>query len=587
MAKDNFDLRAFLVENKMTVTSRGNELRKHFLAEGTGCGADLEEKKAKRGTMHSLGVVDVPSGIYEAEDLEETDDINVNVDDEDFIDPAELPGDSLGLLEGTLDDRKREIFDKLGIDQESFNKFVQQAVGATHGNVQKALKIVQKAYPLSERQIRFLVDKGIIDWTRSGFGATSRDLGRRGGHGGTYRDFDTYTGKPLAEDFSDIANAAAREQDRYADVDDEEPEAAPDVFGGLGSTSYEAPEDLDLGGADEESIRRSYTSLKNQGIDDERAMRILAKTYDIPEETLKSMFKDVFRNAREKAVQVDEPKEKVSTFRMPKRGSAAEKAAAADMGGEFDDTEDPDEFAKPGETDDDDEETASKEEPTAAGVSGDIDIERKDGNGTVTLHVPGNFSMEESEEEIVTRLKGYPKGPEVTVPYLQRAINKAQKEAAAKGNGTAYLWLCTDGAYHAFPQKGRAGDIVQVTKSNGNVIDTKLRTCIASIDCSGAPVTMTRRQAADAAKTDAQVATATSGYGSMELSDDEIQNYVQSKAWNAKSIEQKLRDEYFPWSEEAKEYMDDDEIADAKAELKNETPVDPESDWAKEFASRR
>lgn len=584
MAKDNFDLRAFLVENKMTVTSRGNELRKHFLVEGTGCGAGLEEKRAKRGTMHSLGVVDVPSGIYEAEDLEEADDIDVNVDDEDFIDPAELPGDSLGLLEGTIEDKIQATFDRLGIDREGFNKFANRALNKFHGNTGKMVKLVCQVYGINPKQATFMLDKNLTQW-RDYNVSRRADLGRT--KGGTNRKYDTYTGQSLTEDFADTVNTAAREQDRYADVDDEEPEAAPGVFGNLGSTSYEAPEDLDLGGADEESIRRSYTSLKNQGIDDERAMRILAKTYDIPEETLKSMFKDVFRNAREKAVQVDEPKEKVSTFRMPKHGSAAEKAAIADIGDEFDDTEDPDEFAKPGETDDDDEEAASKEEPIAAGASGDIEIERKDGNGTVTLHVPDNFSMEESEEEIVTRLKGYPKGPEVTVPYLQRAINKAQKEAAAKGNGTAYLWLCTDGAYHAFPQKGRAGDVVQVTKSNGNVIDTKLRTCIASIDCSGAPVTMTRRQAADAAKTGAQVATATSGYGSMELSDDEIQSYVQSKAWNAKSIEQKLRDEYFPWSEEAKEYMDDEEIADAKAELKNETPVDPESDWAKAFASRR
>lgn len=43
MAKDNFDLRSFLIENKMTVTSRGNKIRRRFLTEG--CGHELEEKK--------------------------------------------------------------------------------------------------------------------------------------------------------------------------------------------------------------------------------------------------------------------------------------------------------------------------------------------------------------------------------------------------------------------------------------------------------------------------------------------------------------------------------------------------------------
>lgn len=568
MAKDNFDLRSFLIENKMTVTSRGNEIRKRFLKEGF----DLEEKKAGQRKPFKFDI-DMPAGINEAEDV----DMDVDVEDDDFIDPEDLPMDEdvsrgdihRGRLEsdepvgyGSPDKMRQKIFDRKGIDRESFNRFALQAVGKFHGNIGKAMNLVCQAYELTPKQARFLVDPGIINWKTAGLG-------------------NKY-GRTINEDFADIANLAAREQDRYADVDgEEEPGTAPDVFGGLGSTSYEAPEDF--GDYDEEAIRRSYTGLKNQGISDERAMGILAKSYDIPEETIRAMFRTELGNVRQKAVQVDEPKDKVSTFRMPKRSSAAEKAAAADMRGEFDDdVEDEREFVKPGETDPDDEEGAEAGSKEAATGTVNIPVDGKD----MSLTIPENFAMDETEAGLVKRLQGY-KRPAVAIPYLQRALNAAQKAASNVGSGKIYMYLCSDGAYHTYGSKVKLGDTIPVEKRNGNVIDTKITQFVATIDCSGAPATSGRRQAADAAKTDAQVGTATSGYGSMELSDDEIQKYVTSKAWNAKSIEQKLRDEYFPWSEEASEYMDNDEIASAKAELKNETPVDPESEWAKSFVGRK
>lgn len=637
MAKDNFDLRKFLVENKMTVDSRGNEIRRHFLTES------LEEKQNKRKPFRFD--INMPAGINENEDIDECgdscptyidimtapeyagpeyDELRQEIDTimgwgEDtigqhdalysggreqaienairdymsaleetkrgsFVDPEDLE-ERCGLEEGrTLDDKIQAAFDRLGIDRESFNKFAQQVLGKVHGRVPSMLSIVAKAYNLTDKQVRSLVDKQLTNWTRTGFGATGRDLGRKGNHGVSYADTDSYTGQALEEDFADIANAAAREQERYADTDSEEEPATADTFGGLGSTSYEAPEDYDLKGADESSIRRSYTSLKNQGIGDERAMSILAKSYDIPEDTVRAIFRTELGNLGQKAVQVDEPKDRVSTFRMPKRSSAAEKAAAADMRGEFDDdAEDEREFAKPGETDpDEDEEGAEISSGEAATGTVNIPVDGKD----MSLTIPENFAMDETEASLVKRLQGY-KRPAVAIPYLQRALNAAQKAASSVGSGKIYMYLCSDGAYHTYGSKVKLGDTIPVEKRNGNVIDTKITQFVAAIDCSGAPATVSRRQAADAAKTDAQAGTATSGYGSMELSDNEIQSYVNSKAWNAKSIEQKLRDEYFPWSKEASEYMDDDEIASAKAELKNETPVDPESEWAKAFVGRK
>ena len=570
MARDNFDLRSFLVENKMTVTSRGNAIRKRFLVEGF----DLEEKKAGQRKPFRFDI-NMPAGINEAEDI----DLDVDVEDDDFIAPEDLEEDS--LEEATLDDKIQAAFDRLGIDRESFNKFAQQVLGKVHGKVPSMLNIVAKAYNLTDKQVRFLVDKQLTNWTRTGFGATGRDLGRKGSHGVSYADTDSYTGQALREDFADIANAAAREQDRYGDVDAEDEVPAPDPFGSLGSTSYEAPEDF--GDVDERAIRRSYQSLKNQGIGDERAMSILAKSYDIPEDTVRAIFRTELGNLGQKAVQVDEPKDRISTFRMPKRSSAAEKAAAADMRGEFDDdVEDEREFARPGETDPDDEEGAEIGSGEAATGTINIPVDGKD----MSLTIPENFAMDETEAGLVKRLQGY-KRPAVAIPYLQRALNAAQKAASSVGSGKIYMYLCSDGAYHTYGSKVKLGDTIPVEKRNGNVIDTKITQFVATIDCSGAPATVGRRQAADAAKTDAQVGTATSGYGSMELSDSEIQSYVNSKAWNAKSIEQKLRDEYFPWSKEASEYMDDDEIASAKAELKNETPVDPESEWAKAFVDRK
>ena len=570
MARDNFDLRSFLVENKMTVTSRGNEIRKRFLVEGF----DLEEKKAGQRKPFRFDI-NMPAGINEAEDI----DLDVNVEDDDFIAPEDLEEGS--LEEATLDDKIQAAFDRLGIDRESFNKFAQQVLGKVHGRVPSMLNIVAKAYNLTDKQVRFLVDKQLINWTRTGFGATGRDLGRKGSHGVSYADTDSYTGQALREDFADIANAAAREQDRYGDVDAEDEVPVPDPFGSLGSTSYEAPEDF--GDVDERAIRRSYQSLKNQGIGDERAMSILAKSYDIPEDTIRAIFRTELGNLGQKAVQVDEPKDRISTFRMPKRSSAAEKAAAADMRGEFDDdTEDEREFVKPGETDPDDEEGAEISSGEAATGTVNIPVDGKD----MTLTIPENFAMDETEAGLIKRLQGY-KRPAVAIPYLQRALNAAQKAASSVGSGKIYMYLCSDGAYHTYGSKVKLGDTIPVEKRSGNVIDTKITQFVATIDCSGAPATVSRRQAADTAKTDAQVGTATSGYGSMELSDNEIQSYVNSKAWNAKSIEQKLRDEYFPWSKEASEYMDDDEIVSAKAELKNETPVDPESEWAKSFVGRK
>ena len=571
MVTDNFDLRSFLVENKMTVTSRGNSARKHFLAESTSCNeAELEERK------HRIPVaVSAIPVMEEAEDV----DLDVNVDDDDFIDPEDLPIEEVGRGDiyrgqlapkdgeelpryGSPDKMRQRIFDRMGIDRESFNKFAVQALGKVHGNVEKMYKIICQAYNLTPKQARFLVEPGIANWKTAGLG-------------------NKY-GRSINEDFADIANLAAREQDKYTDADEEEPGAAPDVFGSLGSTSYEAPEDF--GDVDEKAIRRSYQSLKNQGIADERAMKILAKSYDVPEGTIRAIFRTELGNVGQKPVQVDEPKEKVSTFRMPKRGSAAEKAAMADIAGEFDDTEDADEFAKPGETDDEDDTVANGGE----GAKGTINYhytDKKGDEGDLTFTVPENVTMYETEPELVKRLQSYPM-PQNANPFLRRALGTLNKDAAAKGTGTMYLYLTAKGYYATSPVKLRVNDPIQLVQG-GKPIDTKVSIVVAEMNCADAEAKKTRGQAADAAKTDAQVGTATSGYGSMELSDEEVRNYVQSKAWNAKSIEQKLKDEYFPWSEEAKEYMDDDEIVDAKAELKNEAPVDPESDWAKAFASRK
>lgn len=571
MAKDNFDLKAFLVENKMTVTSRGNKIRKHFLAEG------LDERKK---VATAVSVIPV---------MEESDDVDVDVEDGDFIPPEDLPmgecGDMEGtVLEGTIDDKIQAAFDRLGIDRESFNKFAQQALGKFHGNVPKMFNLVKKAYGLSDRQARFMVDKQLQNWTRSGFGATGRDLGRKGSHGMTYTDTDSYTGDAITEDFADIANAAAREQDRYEDSEEDDIAPAADIFGKLGSTSYEAPEDF--GDVDEKSIRRSYQSLKNQGIADEKAMKILSKTYDVPEDTVRAIFRTELGNKRQKAVQVDEPKEKVSSFRLPKRGSAAEKAAMADLAGEFEDSEDSDEFARPGETDDDEEDVAMAN--GGEGAKGTLTYHYKDKKGEegdLTFVVPENITMYETEPELIKRLQSYPL-PQNANPFLRRALGTLNKDAAVKGSGKMYLYLTAKGFYATSPVNLRVGDPIQLVQG-GKPIDTKVSLVVAEMDCSNAQAKVTRRQAADAAKTGAQTGTATSGYGSMELSNDEIESYVHSKAWNAKSIEQKLRDEYFPWSDEASEYMEDDEIADAKADIKNETPVDPESDWAKMFAARK
>lgn len=571
MAKDNFDLKAFLVENKMTVTSRGNKIRKHFLAEG------LDERKK---VATAVSVIPV---------MEESDDVDVDVEDGDFIPPEDLPmgecGDMEGtVLEGTIDGKIQAAFDRLGIDRESFNKFAQQALGKFHGNVPKMFNLVKKAYGLSDRQVRFMVDKQLQNWTRSGFGATGRDLGRKGSHGMTYSDTDSYTGDAITEDFADIANAAAREQDRYEDSEEDDIAPAADIFGKLGSTSYEAPEDF--GDVDEKSIRRSYQSLKNQGIADEKAMKILSKTYDVPEDTVRAIFRTELGNKRQKAVQVDEPKEKVSSFRLPKRGSAAEKAAMADLAGEFEDSEDSDEFAKPGETDDDEEDVAMAN--GGEGAKGTLTYHYKDKKGEegdLTFVVPENITMYETEPELIKRLQSYPL-PQNANPFLRRALGTLNKDAAVKGSGKMYLYLTAKGFYATSPVNLRVGDPIQLVQG-GKPIDTKVSLVVAEMDCSNAQAKVTRRQAADAAKTGAQTGTATSGYGSMELSNDEIESYVHSKAWNAKSIEQKLRDEYFPWSDEASEYMEDDEIADAKADIKNETPVDPESDWAKMFAARK
>lgn len=569
---DNFDLRKFLIENKMTVTSRGNEIRKHFLTEGCGT-KELEEKKSK-----------VPVAMSAIPVMEEAEDIDINTDGVDFIDPEEIPMDECDLAEGTIDDKIQAKFDRLGIDRTSFNKLAQQILGKVHGNVPKMFKYLQKAFAdknLTDRDLRFMVDKQLTNWTRSGFGATSRDLGTT--KGGTYRDIDTYTGQAITEDFADIANAAAREQDRYADVEPNEEAPATDTFGGLGSTAYEAPEDFS--DYDEESIRKSYTGLKNQGVSDERAMSILAKSYGIPEETIRAMFKDVFKNVKEKPVQVDEPKEKVSTFKMPKRQGAAAAAAAADMAGEFDDDEDSDEFVKPGETDDEEEDIATAN--GGEGAKGTFTYhytDKKGEEGDLSFTVPENITMYETEPELIKRLQSYPL-PQNANPFLRRALGTLNKDAAAKGSGNMYLYLTAKGYYATSPVRLRVNDPIQLVQG-GKPIDTRVSIVVAEMNCSDAQAKKTRGQAADDTKTDAQVATATSGYGSMELSDDEIQKYVTSKAWNSKTIEQKLRDEYFPWSEEASEYMDDDEIEDAKADLKNESPVDPESEWAKAFLNR-
>lgn len=570
MAKDNFDLRSFLIENKMTVTSRGNNLRKHFLTEG------LDERKK---VATAVSVIPV---------MEESEDVDVDVDN-DFIPPEDLPmgecGDMEGtVLEGTIDDKIQAAFDRLGIDRESFNKFAQQALGKFHGNVPKMFNLVKKVYGLSDRQVRFMVDKQLQNWTRSGFGATGRDLGRKGSHGMTYSDTDSYTGDAITEDFADIANAAAREQDRYGDVEDDSNAPAADVFGGLGSTAYEAPEDF--GDVDEKSIRRSYQSLKNQGIADEKAMKILSKSYNVPEDTIRSIFRTELGNIGQKPVQVDEPKDKISTFRMPKRMSAAEKAAAADAAGEFDDSEDSDEFVTPGETDDEEEDVTTAN--GGEGAKGTLTYHYKDkkgGEGDLTFVVPENVTMYETEPELIKRLQSYPL-PQNANPFLRRALGTLNKDAAAKGTGKMYLYLTSLGFYATSPTNLRVGDPIQLNQG-GKSKDAKVSMVVAEMDCSNAQAKVSRRQAADAAKTDAQTGTATSGYGSMELSNDEIESYVHSKAWNAKSIEQKLRDEYFPWSDEASEYMEDDEIADAKADIKNESPVDPESDWAKMFAARK
>ena len=237
--------------------------------------------------------------------------------------------------------------------------------------------------------------------------------------------------------------------------------------------------------------------------------------------------------------------------------------------------EDPDEFAKPGETDEEEPETPEEGPKEAATGTVNISVDGKD----MPLTIPENFAMDETEGDLIKRLQSY-KRPAVAIPYLQRALNAAQKAASSMGSGKIYMYLCSDGAYHTYGSKVKLGDTIPVEKRNGNVIDTKITQFVATIDCSGAPAPKTSKGG------DSGAVETSRGYGSMELSKDEIERYVHSKLWKERTAAQKLKDEYFPWSDEAKEYMDDDEIEAAKADLKNAAPVDPESEWAKSFVNR-
>lgn len=593
--KDTFDLRNFLIENKLTEGSRKNDMRVRFnrnLLENNGF-----MQEARMGDSDFDIFMPAGEGSFGRER-----------EDDDFVDPEELE-ECDDINESKVDDNWpvediRKFYTAAMNGYKEHNRAVEagEIDGVYIPNIeQKVFKQIQKRFGDPEFKIVPIkaIFKDRITARDSDLAASRRAVTRfkPKTDGGTFGSIDQYTGhtvvdepaptvmgrkqrgahkdkydkfgnnisldKPIIDEagFEDTANSAARNSSDAFDTPDEDSTSSSfdsPTGAAFGSTT-ELPDDFSK--YDEPSIRRSYQSLKNQRVSDDKAMKILSKTYDIPEQDLRSMFRDVFLNARQRAVQVDDPKSRVGmTLSKRKAGElsldpeaddldldpAAEKTAARDAAtsGDFDDDylDQDDTVDKP--QDDDFEDEPEDNTP----VDKNAPDYRK-------VDIASNIELEMSENELQKYLNGF-KRPEAATTFLQRALNVAQKEASRKGSGNLYMYLCSDGYYHTLNSQHSIGDEITFKRKTAEY-KANTKKFMATIDCSGAPsLSKVERPGVNGTEPEDSLDT--------EMTPSELYKIAHSPRWDKMTMKQKLQDPAWPYSDEAKEMADDDEPVDSE-----------------------
>src|SRR5574344_186731 len=387
-------------------------------------------------------------------------------------------------------------------------------------------------------------------------------------------------------EFDDAANRQLRDYGDEETVDQPEQDSGTfDPVGSAFASTTEQPEDFS--GYDEKSIRRSYQSLKNQKVSDDKAMKILARSYDIPEKTLRSMFRDVFLNARQKDVQTTEPRDRVG-MTLSKKKNAAELAAEKDIAasGDYNDTDldRDDTVRKPTEDDFDPEEEDIPVDPNSPDYR--------------EVFIPANFDFDMTEQGLQKYLNGF-KQPEKATTFLQRAINTTQKAAAEKGSGNLYLYLGTDGYYHPLTSQLSPGDEFRFRRGSTEYT-AKVKKFMATIDCSSAQAPGRGGRALTKAQT---VDTSTSNVeepnddNPVDLTPKELYATAHSPWWRSLSMKEKIQDPAWKYSDEYRASKDDDdepvddEFAKKFTDADEEEPINwnnPEDrDWAIKWATRK
>lgn len=625
--KDTFDLKGFLVENKLTESSRKNDLRVHF----------GDRKLLKEGQNGNLDEIR-----------------NISAYDTEWLPAGELARSHDGFVdpEDLAECDGVDVLGEAGDDESDLNTHWDVAsIRRFYTDMMNAYNAHNRAVSSGKKQGQYIndVEDKVFDRIQREYGdpygkkvpinrifkdrITARNADRAASQvavtrfsprtkGGSYDKTDNYTGTPTQDnnapsiitgkkqraawkekydrfgdkltnlselatmdeaDFNDVANSVASQVKDYDDEDSTQSGMDSPTGAAFGATT-ETPEDFSR--YDERSIRQSYQSLKNQKVSDDKAMKILSRTYDIPEQDLRMMFRDVFVNAKQAPIQTDDPKEAPRMQLSKKKArDAAEIAAARDMAtsGDFDDSElDKDDTVEKGDSGEDEE----PEDDTPVDKSAPDYRE---------VHIPDNLTLNMSEKELQKYLNGF-KQPEKATSFLQRAINTAQKAAAAKGTGNLYLYLGTDGYYHPLTSQISLGDTFNYKRGEAEY-SAKAKKFMGTLDCSTAYVPGGRGKAIERARTVAAPVEDADDDNPTELTASELRAITQSPRWAKMSLKDKIQDPAWKYSDEYREMSgdDEDEPVDDKfaKDFANdeEEPLDlrnpDDLDWAIKWATKR
>src|SRR5574344_594544 len=626
--KDTFDLKGFLVENKLTESSRKNDLRVHF----------GDRKLLKEGQNGNLDEIR-----------------NISAYDTEWLPAGELARSHDGFVdpEDLAECDGVDVLGEAGDDESDLNTHWDVAsIRRFYTDMMNAYNAHNRAVSSGKKQGQYIndVEDKVFDRIQREYGdpygkkvpinrifkdrITARNADRAASQvavtrfsprtkGGSYDKTDNYTGTPTQDnnapsiitgkkqraawkekydrfgdkltnlselatmdeaDFNDVANSVASQVKDYDDEDSTQSGMDSPTGAAFGATT-ETPEDFSR--YDERSIRQSYQSLKNQKVSDDKAMKILSRTYDIPEKTLRSMFRDVFLNARQKDVQTTEPRDRVG-MTLSKKKNAAELAAEKDIAasGDYNDTDldRDDTVRKPTEDDFDPEEEDIPVDPNSPDYR--------------EVFIPANFDFDMTEQGLQKYLNGF-KQPEKATTFLQRAINTTQKAAAEKGSGNLYLYLGTDGYYHPLTSQLSLGDEFRFRRGSTEYT-AKVKKFMATIDCSSAQAPGRGGRALTKAQT---VDTSTSNVeepnddNPVDLTPKELYATAHSPWWRSLSMKEKIQDPAWKYSDEYRASKDDDdepvddEFAKKFTDADEEEPINwnnPEDrDWAIKWATRK